>query len=359
MFSVATNFDDDLPGRLVGMDVDEVFGSCDQAPIGHGRPHAIVPPVSWRALERHVRVCRNAELGFNLLLNPLCLGGREENLRLERKLRRTLSRAEDMGVTAVTVAHPWLVSLARETRLKIRVGVFVGAATVEQVRVWENLGAHGIVLDTHVLSRDLATLERIARASHISIEIPVNIGCLLRCPLARIHVARLSHSSRPGTQPMDPCARWCQEQKRRDPINVVRADFVRPEDLDRYRSLGISRFKIVDRACSTDVLVERVRAYYKRRWDGDLLQLLGPRGTPPRRRGLPVIDGLWHLGLRGAWRMLRQARQFMKLELPWSVDNRALEGLLLPAGCQATGCEECGHCARMAALAVRMRPTDG
>lgn len=357
MFSVATNFDDDLPGRLVGMEVDEVFGSCDQAPVGHGRPHAMVPPISWRVLERHVTTCRKANLGFNLLLNPLCLGGREENVRLERRLRWTLTRAVDMGVTTVTVAHPWLVSLGRETRLKVRVGVFVGVSTVEQVHFWESLGAHGIVLDTHVLCRDLTAIERIVAATRVSIEIPVNIGCLLRCPLARIHVARLSHSSRPGTQPMDPCARWCMEQKRQDPVNVIRADFVRPEDLNRYRSLGVERFKIVDRACSTDVLVERVRAYHQRHWEGDVLDLLGPRGQPPRRRFLPVMDALWHLGPRRAWRMLRQARKFMKLELPWSVDNRALEGLLLPAGCQATGCEECGHCARVAAFAVRPRPS--
>ncbi len=357
MFSVATNFDDDLPGRLAGMDVEEVFGSCDQTPVGHGRPRAMVPPISWRALERHVGVCRKADLGFNLLLNPLCLGGLEESVRLERKLRWTMTRALDMGVTAVTVAHPWLVALARKTRLQVRVGVFVGASTVEQVRYWEDLGADSIVLDTHVLCRDLATIERIAMGTRIALEVPVNIGCLLRCPLARTHVARLSHSSRPGTQPMDVCARWCMEQKRQDPVNVIRADFIRPEDLDRYRSRGIKRFKIVDRACSTEVLVKRVRAYHQRRWEGDLLELLGPRGQPPRRRWLPVVDALWHLGPRRAWRMLSRAREFMKLELPWSVDNRALQGLLLPAGCAATGCEECGHCARMAALAVRARPS--
>jgi collagenase-like PrtC family protease len=355
MFSVATNYDDDLPRRLAGMEVDEVFGSCDQAPVGHGRPRAMVPPISWRRLERHVSVCRKTDLEFNLLLNPLCLGGCEGNVRLERKLRWALARAVDMGVSTVTVAHPWLVSLARETRLKVRVGVFVGAATVEQVRAWETMGAHSIVLDTHVLCRDLAAIARIASATRIDIELPVNIGCLLRCPLARVHVARLSHASRSGTQPMDACVGWCMELKRQDPNNLIRADFIRPEDLDRYRGLGVKSFKIVDRACSTEVLVERVRAYHQRRWDGDLLELLGPRGTPPTQRWLPVLDALWHLGPRRAWRVMSGARAFMKLELPWSVDNGSLEGLLLPAGCEATGCEACGHCARMAAIAVRPR----
>jgi len=44
MFSVASNFDDDLTGRLTGMEVDELFGSCDDASVGRGRPHAMIPP---------------------------------------------------------------------------------------------------------------------------------------------------------------------------------------------------------------------------------------------------------------------------------------------------------------------------
>lgn len=355
MFSVASNFDDELPGRLVGMEADELFGSCDDAPVGHGRPRAMIPPVSWRVLERHVARCRTVGLGFNLLLNPLCLGGHEENARLERRLRRALARALGMGVTAVTVAHPWLVSLARETPLRVRVGVFVGVTTVEQARYWETLGAHIIALDTHVLCRDLSGIKRIAAATGSDIELPVNIGCILRCPLARPHVARLSHSSRPGTQPMDPFVRWCMEERRRDPVNLIRSDFIRPEDLERYLAIGVTSFKIVDRACSSEALVERVRAYHNRCWSGDILQLIGPRGSPPRRRRLPVVDSLRHLGVRRTLALLRGVRQFMKLEVPWSVENHTLDDLLLPGGCPATGCEECGHCARIAARAVRPR----
>lgn len=98
-----------------------------------------------------------------------------------------------------------------------------------------------------------------------------------------------------------------------------------PEDLDRHRAAGVAHFKIVDRSCSSDALVERVRAYHARRWDGDLLELLGPRGAPPRTRPLPVLDALRHLGLRRAVASLRDARQLIDPSLPWIVDNRRLE----------------------------------
>ncbi|MBI4083907.1 MAG: U32 family peptidase [Candidatus Lambdaproteobacteria bacterium] len=355
MFSVATNFDDALPDRLQGLDVTELFGSCDDTPVGHGRPRLLTPSVSWRRMERHVQACRQAGIGFSLLLNPLCLSAREESLGLERRLRRTLARAVNSGVSAVTVAHPWLVALARDFPLRIRISVFVGISTVEQARYWEGLGCHVLTLDSHVMCRDLPGIRRIAEACRADVELPVNIGCLLRCPLARTHAARLSHSSLPGAQPMDPCARWCLEEKRKDPVNLIRADFVRPEDLGAYRAVGVRRFKIVDRSCPTDDLVQRVQAYARRRWEGDLLELLGHRTGPIPPRRLPVLDALRHLGLRGALDAWRQAPELMSPSLPWAVDNAALEGLILPSGCRATNCDDCGHCARLAARAVRPR----
>lgn len=353
-YSVATNFDDELPRRLAGLEVHELFGACDQTPLGHGRPRAVTPPVTWRQLERHVDRCRDSTIGFNLLLNPLCLGGREQSRRLERKLRRTLTRAVNMGVTGVTVAHPWLVELARETPLQIRVSVFVGIATVEAAKYWESIGAHVLALNTHILSRDLPRIREIAASCrHAEVELPVNIGCLLRCPLARTHAARLSHSSRRGAQPVDSCVEWCRELRRKDPQHLIRADFIRPEDLQRYQQLGVRLFKIVDRSCSTDALVERVQSYREGRWDGDLLELLGPKGSPPRHRRLPILDALRHLGVRRTIAAVRQADSLLDSSLPWVVDNRALDGLLLENGCTATGCDACGHCARLAERAVR------
>jgi collagenase-like PrtC family protease len=261
-----------------------------------------------------------------------------------------------MGVTGVTVAHPWLVELARETPLRIRVSVFVGIATVEAAAYWESVGAHVLALDTHTLSRNLPRIRKIAAScQRAEVELPVNIGCLLRCPLARTHAARLSHSSRRGAQPVDPCVEWCRELKRRDPEQLIRSDFIRPEDLGRYRQLGVRLFKVVDRSCSTDALVERVKSYREGRWDGDLLELLGPKGSPPRHRRLPVVDALRHLGLRRTIDAVRQASSLLDPSLPWVVDNRALDGLLLENGCAATGCDACGHCAQLAKRAVRPR----
>lgn len=356
MFSVASNFDDELPVRLAEFPVTELFGAVDDSPLGHGRPHAAVAPVSWRQLARHVGQCRRHDMGFNLLLNPLCLSGRELSLRLERRIRATLRRAESIGATAVTVAHPWVLSLACETKLRKRASVFTGIATVEAAQHWAGAGADVLCLDSHALSRDLPLIEKIARRCRAEIELPVNIGCLLRCPVARNHACRLAHASQPGVQPFDPFYAWCHGEKAKSPYHLVRSDFIRPEDLHRYEAAGVRHFKIVDRTCSTEALVDRVRAYTLRQWSGNLLELLGKNGSPPRRRRLPVFSALRHLGLRGALRRMREGKNLMHgvaASLPWFVDNEKLRDLLLPNGCPATHCAECGHCARVARLAVR------
>jgi len=212
-------------------------------------------------------------MGFNLLLTGVFGRVREKHgpgapTATDHGARR------GHGVTAVTVAHPWLVSLARDGAACAR-GVFVGVATVEQAatgRPW----ARTLLLWTPTCCvANLGGIKRIAARRTPRSRCRSNIGCILRCPLARTHVARLSHSSRRGTQPMDPCVRWCMEEKRRDPVNLIRSDFIRPEDLDQYQDVADQAFKIVTAPASTEALVERC-ALSRSALEAYLLQLIGP-----------------------------------------------------------------------------------
>jgi hypothetical protein len=63
----------------------------------------------------------------------------------------------------------------------------------------------------------------------------------------------------------------------------------------------------------------------RRRWFR-AAQLIGPRGLPPRRRRLPVMDSPRHLGVGRTLTLLRGARQFMILEVPWSIEDSSLDG---------------------------------
>ena len=62
----------DLPHRLAGLAVHELFGACDQTPLGHGRPHAVTPPVTWRQLALTRQLLSEAQGWFEraLVVDP-------------------------------------------------------------------------------------------------------------------------------------------------------------------------------------------------------------------------------------------------------------------------------------------------
>jgi len=182
----------------------------------------------------HVAHCRTAGMGFNLLLNPVCLGGYEENTGLERRLRRTMARAAGMGVTAVTVA----ASLAGF------IGARDGAACARgRVRWGRHRGTGPLLGDpgrAHYCSGHPRAVSRSRRhqahrrgdarrdrgAGQHRLHPALPAGAHPRGPALAFVSAR--------NPTMDPCVRWCMEEKRRDPVNLIRSDFIRPEDLDQY-----------------------------------------------------------------------------------------------------------------------------
>lgn len=134
-----------------------------------------------------------------------------------------------------------------------------------------------------------------------------------------------------------------------EPVNYIRSDWIRPEDLGHYEALGYDRFKIAERNAPTDVMVRRVRAYnegrglfwnlrtFLRPWVVYLLRLL-------KIRRLAEVQGMLN-PLRG--------------QPPVVVDNRALDGFLdffSRVDCHELDCEECRHCHRVAERAVRIDP---
>jgi hypothetical protein len=75
---------------------------------------------------------------------------------------------------------------------------------------------------------------------------------------------------------IDWCFLRCTEMKLRDPVNYIRSEWIRPEDLRLYEEMGYDLFKVTERDLPTPVMVNRVRAYAARRYDGNLLDLVQP-----------------------------------------------------------------------------------
>jgi ubiquinone/menaquinone biosynthesis methyltransferase len=377
--SVATNFDPHLIEELSGYPVFEIFGKLREDAAGGGRAPYQLSPVSRKDFAEHVAAARRAGYGFNYLLNASCLGNREITRRGQREMESLLAWVSHIGVTSVTVASPYLLKLikARFPDLKVRVSVFCGVDRVRKAQMWEELGADCIVLDSILVNRELASLEKIRKSVSCDLELLVNNNCLSGCALSPMHMNALSHAGQSWHENrgffIDWCFLKCTELKLRDPVNYIRSEWIRPEDLHVYEAMGYDLFKIAERDIPTPLMVARVKAYAGRRHDGNLLDLIqayGFSGVKETDRYYRRGPG-WFLrfflrpGLVNPLRMLplkrladlRHMTRPIKGEEPVYIDNRSLDGFIerfRKEGCADADCEQCRWCHEFAERAVRV-----
>lgn len=377
--SVATNFDPGLISALREYPVVELFGKLREDAVGGGRALYQLAPVSRKRLAAHVRDAKSAGIGFNYLLNAACLGNREITRRGQAEIEELCGWLVTIGVSSVTVSSPYLLRLvkSRFPSLSVRISVFGGVDRVRKAQMWEEMGADGIVLDSLLVNREFATLARIRKAVRCELTLLVNNSCLTSCALSPSHMSALAHAGQSwhenGGFFIDWCFLRCTERKLRDPVNYIRSEWIRPEDLSVYEEMGYDRFKVAERDLPTPVMVNRVRAYASRRYDGNLLDLVQPyalqgvSGDDPYYRKGPgwVRRYLLRPLLVNPARMLRLKRLAELRHMtrpvegppPVYVDNRSLDGFLqrfLEAGCRDVDCAECRWCHQFAERAVRL-----
>ena len=376
--SVATNFDPALVEAVGKYPVTELFGKLREDAVGGGRAPYQLARVSRRRLAEHVAHARRAGIGFNYLLNASCLGNREMTRAGQKDLEELAGWLCGIGVSSVTVSSPYLLAMikARYPALKVRVSVFGGVDRVRKAQMWEELGADCIVLDSILVNRELAALSRIRRTVRCDLELLVNNNCLAGCAYSPMHMNALSHAGqdRDGNRGflIDWCFLRCTERKLRNPVDYLRSEWIRPEDLHVYEELGYDLFKIAERDIPTPLMAARVRAYAERRYDGNLLDLVQPYAFPGvpgngrHRRGPGwLLRFFLRPGLVNPFRMLLLKRLAdlrgmtgpLPGEPPVYVDNRALDGFIerfRESGCRDLDCEECRWCHEFARRAIRV-----
>ncbi|NUQ66447.1 MAG: U32 family peptidase [Pirellulales bacterium] len=377
--SVATNFETELIEAIKGYPVLELYGKLREDAIGGGRAPYQLAKVTRRQLAEHVAHAHRAGIEFNYLLNSSCTGNHEITRAGQRAIESLLDWVCAIGVDSVTVATAYLLRLikTRYPQLRVRISLFAGVDRVRKAQMWEELGADCIVLDSILVNRELKTLEQIRKHVHCDLELLVNNNCLMSCALSPGHMNAIAHTAQSRHENkgffIDWCFLKCTEMKLRDPVNYIRSEWIRPEDLHIYEELGYDRFKIVERDIPTEVMARRVQAYSERRYEGNLLDLIQPFGF----QGIKKSDRYYQRGLGWFLRFLVRPRLVNPLRMlllkrlvdarsmtrpvegdaPVYIDNQGLDGFIerfRTAGCRDADCTECGWCRQFARRAVRL-----
>lgn len=364
-FSVCTNFQDDLIPRLNKKEVQSLYGKLTSDFIGGGRASYMLPSVSRRQVRRHIEQAHKNGLGFNYLLNSACLGTREFTMSGQRKIRKLLDWIVDIGADSVTVAIPYLARLIKKSypQLKINVSSFDYIDTVTKARYWQDLGADTIVLPPTLFNRDFAALKKFRKYIKCKLQLLANNVCMFGCQNVGQHRLSLSHGSQSEDLSqgyvLDFCALNCRYLRLLEPVNFIRADWIRPEDVRCYEEIGIDALKIIGRARSADFIIKAVDAYSKRDYHGNLLDII----AHPYGQRRPMTAKRFFRGLRYARRIFtfnpfyirKMVRSFPHLEV--YLDNKKLDGFIkyfVDGKCPGEPCDGCSYCKDAADIALKI-----
>ncbi len=323
MFSIPTPGDPDATERLLGWfsDESEVTRVYMGLPsLGTGR--ATVVQVDVDTVETVAETCDSHDVDLEVVMNPLCTAEVISSRDGFSEFERTLSELDDVGVERLVLSDPLLIQRAVERGFRVSVSCISEVNTPQRARYYDELGVDEITLDTNV-NRRLDVIEAIASEVSARLRVIVNEGCLPDCPYRPYHFCLFSHATRAGAGVTeDSYYVRCVSERVNNPVLLVQQPFVRPEDLDEYRRLGVETFKIAGRANSIRWIKRAVEAYLRREYDGNLLDILD---CPTTLRHLIYLD------------------------------NGELDGLLERAGRCDQRCSECGFCEEVAERAVRFR----
>jgi collagenase-like PrtC family protease len=382
--SVACNFDEELLEKLDGYPVYELYGKVSKDYAGGGRPSFYLPNVDRPMVERFVRETHRRGIEFNYLLNASCMGNTEYTREGQREIRRTLDWVSEIGCDSVTVGNILLLQIIKRCypSLKVRISAHRFTDSPRKARFWEDHGADCIVLNETAFAREFGALKAIRAAVSCDLSLIVNNSCRQDCAIAGTHASSMGHGSqyqrgRKRALPLDYHMLFCLDYRFREPVNFVRANWIRPEDLHHYEALGFDNFKIVERNTPTAELIKRVDAYANRRFDGNLLELVLPFNYPqsaydtkaaqdafsvrraaeyffkPDQVNVTKVPMLAKLGKRLGLLYPRQGPSQLHL------DNRKLDSFIdrfLTTSCIDVDCDQCRYCHEFADEALTIDP---
>lgn len=333
-FTVPADFVPDTLRTYCGRDwavpIREVYGSLKFARFGGGRHDGVLPDCAREDFAAYVRAAADRGIAFNYLLNAACMSGEELTADGQRRLDDWLEFLLGSGVRRITAALPPLVDfvLRRHPGFQVYVSVIAGIDSLSRLRRF--LGDRrvaGIYLHES-LHRDppaLAAVCRECRSREIEVGMIVNTLCDADCPWRHFHYDLVSHAL-PGER--FPYLWYygteCKIRRLRDPRQVLRLPWVRPDDIPRYLEAGVTRFKLGGRDLvkfGAD-FARSVSDYNHAPYEGNLLDLFLCHADVERR-------GLYHLD------NTPRLSRFL---------DAAFSGEL-----HCRDCDDCGKCADLAA----------
>lgn len=291
-YSLGTNFDEELLEYIIEYDkerqIESLFGKLKTDIIGGGRASNILPDLTMGQLKDYIEKCERAGIGFNYLLNPMCLGNREIQPKEHKEIVKFLDKISKIGVKHVTINSPYLCELIKKQfpEMKVTIGLYAYIYSLQHVKYWENLGADELTLH-HRVNRNfnyLKSMLEYGKNRNIKLRVIANNVCLHDCPYQINHGCGQAHASQEKDSKhcmyLDYNLLKCNYAKITHPQELISSEWIRPEDVRFYQELCDETknynfsIKLLERTKTTEFLKRVVKAYIDEDYDGNLIDIL-------------------------------------------------------------------------------------
>ncbi|BCJ94175.1 peptidase U32 [Anaerocolumna cellulosilytica] len=254
--------------------ISEVYGQVTEGTfIASGRMPSLLPQVTMKQLEVYLESCKKYNIKFNYTLNASCMSNKE--LIHIKELKQFISELYQMGIRSFTVTLPTLMDTIKSMYddVEIKASAICEINSPEKASYYKEMGISRIVVEPDI-TRKFDILEKICKVFGDGVEIIVNNMCLKGCPYKMFHYNFESH----GEQMKEHSNYYyhkCSLQKANKAYNYIKLNWIRPEDIYRYSSIGIKSFKIQGRNNKNGDNINKIIQYYlEESFDGNLLDLL-------------------------------------------------------------------------------------
>lgn len=365
-FSIPTNWQEELLTGLFSKnnkEIKEVYGKLALDDVGGGRTASALAFVSQKEADTHIKELHNKGFKFNYLLNAVCMDNLEFTRKGQKRLRRLLDWLAEIRVDSVTIANPYLTMWVKKNypSFSITVSAMANVDSLNRAKFWEDLGVEKITFPGQTVNRNFGLIKMLRKSIKCKIQLIANNSCLWNCPTKIYHELMNSHAS----QSWHKCRGYmfdyhlimCRFRRLQDPVNFIRSDWIRPEDITFYEEFGVDSIKLVDRRLSTSMILKIIDAYLNRSYQGNLIDLFHTLQGKTFNVHKGWINKLFFLGnyfSMNPIKILKFSRLLSKMEI--FIDNRQLDGFLknMPKDCDLTSCDACGYCRMIANQVVKI-----
>lgn len=238
------------------------------------------------ALRRDLTRLRKAGVRLDLLLNANCYGAEAMSTALEKRVEGILETLDSWVCRPeiCTVASPFVARTVKALApdVEVRASVNMRLTTLQAFRYLAPL------FDSYYLGRDvqrnLETVKRFSDWCHANgkkLCILANSGCLRNCPWQTYHDNLIAHSDdamkTSNVKGWNPHLCWTLYKDRKNFAEILKATWVRPEDIHRYNGL-VDVVKLATRQHANPDMV--MSAYERGAFEGNLLDLFEPGFSP-------------------------------------------------------------------------------